>query len=145
MDNYIIYNTINLEVKGQTDNPLDLLGTHLGVVASDIPAHKAKLVRDEEGNITVVPKKLHKTQQERYFFLKNLMLNIAEELSKSPSEAFAIKSDIEELKFWAELGAAEAVIAKLQALEESTVFTSATKEYLIATIENFLENENTLS
>lgn len=96
---------------------------------------------DEEGNQTVTDETNYapeKTQREKYDFLKNLMLDFAGELSKNPAEAFAVKADVEDLKFWAELGAAEAVISKLESIENSTTFTAEVKGYLIGKIQTFL-------
>lgn len=96
---------------------------------------------DEKGNQTVTDETNYiaqKTQRQKYDFLKNLMLDFAGELSKNPAEAFAVKADVEDLKFWAELGAAEAVIAKLESIENNTTFTDEVKAYLIGKIQNFL-------
>lgn len=82
---------------------------------------------------------LQKTQREKYDFLKNLMLDFAGELAKNPAEAFAVKSDVEDLKFWAELGAAEAVMFTLSSIEDNAIFTPEVKMSLIGKIQNFLE------
>ena len=91
-----------------------------------------------EVKATAPPPLTEKTQRQKYDFLKNLMLDFAEGLSKNPSEAFAVKADVEDLKFWAELGSAEAVIAKLQSIENNDIFTEAVKAQLISSIEGFL-------
>ena len=79
-----------------------------------------------------------KSQKQKYDFLKALMLDFAEGLSKNPAEAFAAKADVEDLKFWAELGAADVVIAKLQSIENNDIFTEAVKADLISKIQTFL-------
>ena len=91
--------------------------------------------RDYEPPMPVV---VQRTQREKYDFLKNLMLDVAGELSKEPTAAFALKSEVESLKFWAELGSAEAVIVTLQLMPENEVFTLEFKAYLINRINEFL-------
>jgi hypothetical protein len=86
------------------------------------------------------PPAIQKTQREKYEFLKNLMLDFAGELEKTPSEAFAVKADVEELKFWAELGAAEAVIFKLDSIENNDIFTTEVKALLIGKIAVFINS-----
>jgi hypothetical protein len=91
--------------------------------------------RDYEQPMPVV---VERSQKEKYEFLKNLMLEVAGELSKEPALAFALKSDVENLKFWVELGAAETVIAILQAMPDNEVFTADFKTYLVNRINEFL-------
>ena len=85
-----------------------------------------------------IPAAIERSQQEKYQFLKNLMLEVAGELSKEPTSAFELKPAVENLKFWAELGAAEAVIATLQAMPDNEVFTADFKAHLINRINEFL-------
>lgn len=92
----------------------------------------------ERDYVLPVPTPIQRTQREKYEFLKNLMLDVAGELSKEPEAAFALKSEVETLKFWAELGAAEAVIASLQMMPENEVFTAEFKAYLINRINEFV-------
>jgi hypothetical protein len=85
-----------------------------------------------------IPEAVERSQQEKYRFLKDLMLEVAGEISKEPASAFALKSDIENLKFWAELGAAEAVVTILQSMPDNEVFTADFKAHLINRINEFL-------
>jgi hypothetical protein len=45
---YILFNTQTLEVKGATDNFDAIGGGNLGTIQSEVPAHKAKIVRNGE-------------------------------------------------------------------------------------------------